>query len=87
MRLISKERAYAIASSWGSYVRQGDPGACFYGFPLNDGRPVDEAHRTACLIYARHLVNTVAWGCYAKRDFDDMHRLINFLANCKLREA
>ena len=48
---MTKQEAYKIASSWGSYMREGDPGACFYSFPVDDGRPESEEHRTRCLAY------------------------------------
>jgi hypothetical protein len=49
--MLAPSAAYSIASQWGSYISSGDPGACFYGFPVGDGRPADEAHRTRCLAY------------------------------------
>ncbi|QDS91818.1 hypothetical protein FF011L_05530 [Roseimaritima multifibrata] len=36
--------AYEYASSWGSFARSGDPGACMYGFN-SDCRPQSEEHR------------------------------------------
>jgi hypothetical protein len=48
---MTPRRAYEIASQWGSFNAIGDPGACFYSFPVNDGRPVDAAHRAECLAY------------------------------------
>jgi hypothetical protein len=54
-RLTPRE-AYALASDYGSFIRAGDPGACFYGFHFNDGRPVSEAHRQQCLSYVRRLL-------------------------------
>lgn len=41
--------AYSLASQFGSYQRAGDPGACFYAFHADDGRPVSEAHRRQLL--------------------------------------
>lgn len=49
--VMSPSHAYDIASQWGSYVRAGDPGACFYSFQYGDGRPVSEGHRQDCLAY------------------------------------
>lgn len=48
-RLISAAAAYAIASQWGSYMSDADPGRVFYTFPAGDARPLDEAHRAWCL--------------------------------------
>lgn len=46
---LSPSTAYAIASMWGSYVSDADPGRVFYTFPAGDARPQDEAHRAWCL--------------------------------------
>ena len=51
LNLISPATAYEIASQWGSLIRNGDPGAVFYSFPVNDARPQDEAHRAALIAY------------------------------------
>lgn len=56
---MTPKQAYETASQWGSYIKAGDPGACFYAFRLNDGRPVDEAHRSACVAYTRDLIKLV----------------------------
>ena len=56
-RIISPATAYTIASQWGSFVRTGDPGAIFYTFPPGDARPVDEAHRADCIVYARRCLS------------------------------
>lgn len=53
---MTPAQAYTIASQWGSYVRAGDPGACFYSFHGNDARPIHEAHRQACLDYTFGLI-------------------------------
>ena len=49
--LISARRAYEMLSETGSYVDARDPGAAFYSFRLNDGRPVSESHRAQSLAY------------------------------------
>lgn len=54
--IMTPEYAYKIASQWGSFMSAGDPGACFYSFHSNDGRPVDETHRMACLRYTFALL-------------------------------
>lgn len=56
---LNPASAYALASQWGSYLTAGDPGACFYGFRHNDGRPVSDAHRAQCLRYASDLLGRV----------------------------
>ena len=48
---MTPAKAYDVASNWGSFVHNGDEGRCFYGFHFQDGRPVSEAHRKACLDY------------------------------------
>lgn len=53
---MSPSEAYSVASQWGSYQRAGDPGACFYSFRRDDGRPVSEAHRRDCLAYTDSLI-------------------------------
>lgn len=58
MKLINKQRAYEIASQWGSYISSGDPGACFYGFKVADGRPQNQEHRHDCLNYIDNLLNS-----------------------------
>jgi len=42
--------AWLYAASWGSYMTNGDPGACMYGFS-EDCRPQSERHRADCLAW------------------------------------
>lgn len=49
--VIAPEEAYDIASRWGSYIRDGDPGAVFYTFPVGDARPQNPQHRLALIAY------------------------------------
>lgn len=56
-RIISAAKAYQYCCNWGSYMYSGDPGACMYGFKINDGRPKDEAHRDRCLAYIQNLLD------------------------------
>lgn len=49
--MLAAHQAYSIASQWGSYMSDGDPGSCFYAFHFEDGRPVNEEHRARCLTY------------------------------------
>ena len=55
-RTLTPQDAWAIAAGWGSYARNGDPGACLYSFHAGDGRPVSEEHRAACLAYVDDLL-------------------------------
>lgn len=77
--MITKERAFALASQWGSFIAAGDPGACMYGFYANDGRPVSERHRMECLRYLRQCKPDTV------KDGVELLQLIRFLANCPLR--
>jgi hypothetical protein len=45
--------AFTAVCGWGSYMNGADPGACMYGFPLDDGRPRNEVHRLRCLEWLR----------------------------------
>lgn len=53
IEIISADRAYEIASQWGSLIRNGDPGAVFYTFPTNDATPQGERHRAQLLAYTQ----------------------------------
>lgn len=44
--------AYEYTSSWGSFLRSGDPGACMYGFN-SDCRPQSEEHRQDVINYMK----------------------------------
>ena len=48
---MTPHNAWLYAAEWGSYMRDGDPGACMYGFS-EDCRPQSEEHRAACI---RHI--------------------------------
>jgi hypothetical protein len=52
------KRAYAIAVAHGSYIHATDPGACFYAFKPNDGRPANEAHRKECLLWLAYCLQS-----------------------------
>jgi hypothetical protein len=58
--MISSARAYTIASSWGSLVRSGDPGAVFYSFPYDDATPQSEDHRERLIAYTKHCQKTAS---------------------------
>lgn len=46
--VMAPSAAWIYASSWGSAVRSGDPGACLYGFD-ETFTVQSEAHRAACI--------------------------------------
>lgn len=83
MRLISKERAYAIASRWGSFLHNADPGACLYALYHNDGRPLNEEHRLQCLRHLRSKQHRTG----SDREYRELMQLIRFMANAPLRPA
>lgn len=47
---MTPSEAYGYAAQWGSYMSDGDPGACMYGFS-EDCRPQSEEHRADCLAW------------------------------------
>jgi hypothetical protein len=79
-RPLTPREAYELASDYGSFIRAGDPGACFYGFYFSDGRPVSETHRQQCLSYVRRLL--VEMDAPARRD---LRRLKTFFHLTELR--
>lgn len=81
MRLISPAKAYRIASQYGSYIDNSDPGACMYAFFHADGRPITEEHRGNCLRWLRSLPVACT-----KHDERERLQLIRFLANSPLRK-
>lgn len=99
--LIRPDRAQQIAAQWGSLVRSGDPGACFYGFPIDgrgrgDGRPADEEHRAACLAYCADNIRQVRQALWdgtaesygwAKVDLHELLALRRFFRGAETREA
>lgn len=69
---MTPKQAYDIASQWGSYVHDGDPGAVFYTFPGGDGRPQNEGHRKLLLAYCDSLITALTDEKNAeKRDTDN----------------
>lgn len=96
--MLTKEQAYDIASQYGSLIRAGDPGACFYRFRFNDGRPATEAHREECLAYAESLEKDFAgrhWtaqddetdeeAAEIAQDVDNLRALLEFFRASDLR--
>jgi hypothetical protein len=52
--------AWLYAAQWGSFIRNGDPGACLYGFD-ESFRVQSEAHRADCLAeMAKHRATVEA---------------------------
>lgn len=83
MRLISKERAYALASQWASFLYNADPGACIYALHPNDGRPLNDEHRLQCLRHLRskqHYTNSDS-------EYRELMQLIRFMANTPLHPS
>lgn len=56
---MTSKQAYTIASQWGSYMRDGDPGAVFYTFPGNAAHVQDAAHRLALIEYTKSNITDV----------------------------
>jgi hypothetical protein len=95
---MTPHQAYVIASQWGSYINTGDPGACFYGFKFNDGRPKDELNRGLCLAYTQSLIAKVSHRIkhepeYLKRyrvlaqyrrDLKDLEALLSWFNTCEV---
>lgn len=80
--MLSPARAYDIASNWGSYMNDGDPGAVFYSFRFNDARPDTEDHRAKCIAYTKHLII----GNYGTpADQVELEALRDFFTSTKLR--
>lgn len=55
LELMTPREAYELASQWGSYMRDGDPGAVFYTFS-DDATPQGPEHRKALLAYTESLL-------------------------------
>jgi hypothetical protein len=81
MRIISKERAYALASQWGSFIHDSDPGACLYALYPDDGRPLSDEHRVQCLQHLRRQQTKTS----RDREYRELMQLIRFMANTPLR--
>ena len=48
---MTSAEAAEFAPMWGSLIRNGDPGACMYGFSGDNGQPQNEQHRQSCISY------------------------------------
>lgn len=62
--LITPREAYDIASSWGSLMTNGDPGAVFYTFATADATPQGPNHRAALIAYTKDCLEGLAKPCY-----------------------
>lgn len=72
--IISPEEACDIASSWGSYMNAGDPGAIFYSFPPGDARPASPDHRMALVTYTRTCLQAAMTRVLEHQALDDAGR-------------
>lgn len=73
------KQAWLYAASWGSYIRNGDPGACMYGFNEHF-RVQSEDHREAVRSY---LINHCRPGVLAHpEDYErtELAQMDSFLA-------
>ena len=48
--MLTPEKFWLKAADWGSYMSDGDPGACMYGFS-EDGKVQSEQHRSQCIAW------------------------------------
>lgn len=81
--IISPAQAYAIASQWGSYLNDSDPGRVFYTFPCLDARPLDELHRRWCLTYTQRCLD-LAEMCLDLADIFELRMLRRFFTSTPL---
>lgn len=77
---MNRRQAYQVASQWGSYMRSGDPGACFYGFKPDDGRPQTETHRQQCIAYAGQCRDDATRVIHRRQ----LQRLVTWFKTCDL---
>lgn len=68
--ILSPEEAFDIASSWGSLLRDGDPGAVFYTFTPGDARPAGPEHRMALIAQTRACLRTAEARIHAHEALD-----------------
>lgn len=82
--MITAKTAARIASLWGSMMTAGDPGACFYGFHIDDGRPQDEAHRQACIAYTESLLTAERADEGEPGNVAELESLLEWFKGCPL---
>lgn len=83
---MTPKRAFKIATQHGSYVYNGDPGACFYAFHFDDGRPVSEAHRKMCVDRCEAMIPVFEDALQASCA-RDMRDLAAYWRTCPLHEG
>lgn len=78
---MSDREALEYAPTWGSFMTNGDPGACMYGFG-DKFQVQSEAHRADCLAWMKDCRRNVE---ERPGDFDDdeLERLDSFVAALK----
>lgn len=82
--MITAKTAARIASQWGSFMTSGDPGACFYGFHIDDGRPQDEDHRQACIAYTETLLTEQRADESEPGNVAELESLLEWFKGCPL---
>lgn len=82
--MITAKTAARIASLWGSLMTAGDPGACFYGFHLDDGRPQDEDHRADCIAYTESLLKAERASETEPGNVAELESLLEWFKACPL---
>ena len=80
--IISAEQAITIASQWGSYMHDGDPGAVFYTFPAGKAIVQDEDHRTRLITYTKECL-VLAKG----KDKADLRQLLAYFKAALAEDA
>ena len=82
---MEPEEAWGYAATWGSFVRNGDPGACMYGFDENC-QPQSEEHRQDVIEWMQKCRQQVVDN---PEDYDDdeLDSIDRFLEYIKVREV
>jgi hypothetical protein len=89
VKIILPSELSGVASQWGSFITNGDPGACMYGFS-SDGLVQNEDHRRACLAYIKeHCRKAADANVAAGDDPDSQHpeldALTAYLETCPVQ--
>jgi hypothetical protein len=83
MELLTPQEAFEIASQWGSYMRNGDPGSVFYTFPTNKALVQNEEHRTDLLAYTHTLLQQVRYSSQR----EELERLQRYFLESPAQDA
>jgi len=90
--MLTPSQAYCIASQWGSYQSDTDPGRVFYTFRTCDARPMNEHHREWCIEYTERCITiasnrAIQQGVNPSDDQDvlDLVKLRRFFNRTELR--